>query len=244
MESALHIAPAGFAVVLVVVAVGAAVQGAVGFGANLLAAPVLAVVEPQALPATLMLLILPLAVAMGRREPHGVDWWAVGWLMAGRLPGTLAGALVVAVVAADTLSVLAGLAVLAAVATSLFTTTVPVTRATTFVTGVASGAMGTATSIGGPPLALLYQHREGHVLRGTLAAVFGLGTVLSLVVLAATGAVAGWHVGLALALLPGTACGIVASGPLARTLDGAWLRPAVLAVAAVAAAAAVIRGLA
>jgi uncharacterized protein len=244
VEAALHVSPLGYVIVLVVVTVGAAIQGSVGFGANLVAAPVLAVVEPAAMPATLTLLVLPLAVAMTRREVHGVDWPAVGWLMAGRLPGTVAGSLVVAAVAAETLSVLAGVAVLAAVATSVLTASVPVNRGTTVATGVASGAMGTATSIGGPPLALLYQHHEGPVLRATLAATFSLGTVLSFAALVAAGAVAPWHVALALALLPGTLCGVAASGRLARRVDGAWLRPAVLGFATLAAVLAVGRGLA
>jgi uncharacterized protein len=244
VDAALHTDPSGFVAMLVVVAVGAVIQGSVGFGANLVAAPVLAIIEPEALPATLTLLILPLAAAMVRREHHGVDWPAVGWLMVGRVPGTAIGAIVVAWVAVDTLSVLAGAGVLVAVGMSMLTTTMPITRRTTVATGVASGAMGTATSIGGPPMALLYQHHEGPVLRATLAATFALGTVLSLVGLAVAGVLAAWHAALALALLPGTIAGIAVSGRLARRLDGTWLRPTVLAFAAVTAAVAVVRGLA
>ena len=243
MDSALHLDATGYAVMLVVVTVGAAVQGTVGFGANMLAAPVLAVIEPEALPATLMVLVIALALPMVGRERHGVDWRAVGWLMAGRVPGTVIGSVVVVAVGANTLSVLAGAAVLVAVATSLLTATVPITPATTLVTGVASGAMGTATSIGGPPLALLYQHEEGARLRATLAATFVFGTLLSLTALAVAGAVAPWHLALALALLPGTALGVGISGRLTRLVDGAWLRPTVLVLAAVVAAAAVVRGL-
>ncbi len=244
MDAAIHLDPTGYVVMLVTVALGAAIQGSVGFGANLLAVPVLAVIEPEALPATLTLLILPLAVAMVRRERHGVDGPAVGWLMAGRVPGTVGGALVVAWVSGDTLSVLAGAGVLVAVGMSLLTTTVPVTPVTQVTAGVASGAMGTATSIGGPPLALLYQHHEGPVLRATLAATFSLGTVLSLVGLALAGAVEPWHLALAAALLPGTLAGVAASSRLAHRLDGAWLRPSVLVFAAATAAVAVVRGLA
>jgi uncharacterized membrane protein YfcA len=242
MTDVLHVAPAGLAIVLAVVAVGAAVQGTVGFGANLLVVPALAVVEPDALPVTPMLLVVPLAVAMVRREPHGVDRRAVGWLMLGRLPGTVAGTLIVAHVATDTLSVLSGAAVLVAVVTSVLTTTVPVTPATTVAAGVASGAMGTATSVGGPPLALLYQHHEGPVLRATLAATFALGTVLSLGFLLVAGVVEPWQLALALALAPGTAAGIAASGWLARRADARWLRPAVLVFAAVTAVVAIARG--
>jgi uncharacterized protein len=243
MADIVHLAPAAFAAVIVVVAVGAAVQGTVGFGANLVVVPVVAVVEPAALPVVPMLLVVPLAVAMVRREPHGVDRRAVGWLMLGRLPGTLIGTWVVARVTVDTISVLCGAGVLVAVVASLLTTTVRVTPATTVTAGLASGALGTAPSIGGPPVALLYQHHEGPVLRATLAAMFALGTVLSLGALAVAGVVDGWHMWLALALSPGTAVGVAGSGWLARRADSGWLRPAVLAFAAATALVAISRGL-
>jgi uncharacterized protein len=242
MTDIVHLVPAAFATVIAVVAIGAAVQGTVGFGANLVVVPVVAVAEPAALPVVPILLVMPLALAMVRREPHGVDRRAVGWLMLGRLPGTLIGTWVVARVAVDTVSVLCGVAVLVAVVASLLTTTVPVTPTTTVTAGLASGALGTATSIGGPPLALLYQHREGPVLRATLAATFALGTVLSFAALAVAGVVDAWHVWLALALLPGTAAGIAASGWLARRVDAGWLRPAVLLFATITAVVAIARG--
>ena len=77
-----------------------------GFGANLVVVPVVAVVEPAAVPVVPML-----GAAPGRRPwPSRAPTRTAGrwrWLMVGRLPGTLVGA-VVALVAADTLSVLCG----------------------------------------------------------------------------------------------------------------------------------------
>ena len=72
----------------------------------------------------------------------------------------------------------------------------------------------------------------------------GLGTGLSVVGLSLAGAVEGWHVWLAAALMPGTLAGVAGSNRLVGRVDGAWLRPAVLAFASVAAAVAVVRGLA
>jgi uncharacterized protein len=102
---------------------------------------------------------------------------------------------------------------------------------------------GTATSIGGPPLALLYQHHEGPVLRSTLAVTIGIGTVISLGGQALAGAVAGWQVLLALSLLPGIAAGLILGRVASRRLDERWLRPAVLAFATAAAVLAIWRGL-
>ena len=47
--------------------------------------------------------------------------------------------------------------------------------------GLLSGLAGTATSIGGPPVALLYQHRPPQQIRSTLAVVFTVGAAISLV---------------------------------------------------------------
>ena len=239
----IHLSAVEYLVTLAVVTVGAAVQGTLGFGANLLAVPVLALFEPAAVPAATTMMALPLANGMAVAERGHVDWPGVGWLMVGRIPGTVVGAAIVAVVAASTLSVLAGAAVLVAVALSLVTTTVVVNRATTMSAGLASGIMGTATSIGGPPLALLYQHHEGPILRSTLAVTIGIGTVISLGGQAVAGAVHGWQLLLALSLLPGVATGLALGRVVSRRVDERWLRPAVLAFATGAALLAVGRGL-
>jgi uncharacterized protein len=233
-----------FVLLLVTVTVGAAVQGSVGFGANLVAVPVVALVEAAALPATLTMWVLPLAVAMAVRERHGIDRRGALAIVAWRVPGTVVGALTVAMVSADTVSALAGAAVLVGVAVTASGVSVPVNPASTAAAGVASGAMGTATSIGGPPVALLYQRHEGPVLRSTLAVTFGAGLVISLVGQAAVGAVAGWHALLALSLLPGTAAGLGIARALSGRLDGPWLRPAVLTLAGITGLMAVVRSLA
>lgn len=223
---------------------GATVQGTIGFGAAVVAVPVLSLVVPEAIPVVVIIWAAPLVVAMAVRERQGVDWPGVGWITFGRLPGTAVGVWVVSSVATDTLSVMAGCAVLLAVLTSLIATAVPLTRTTKTATGFASGVMGTATSIGGPPVALLYQRHPGPVLRSTLAMTFVAGISISLVGLAAAGAIEGWHVLLALALLPGQAIGLAVSRRVARNVDARWLRPAVLVFVTVTAASAIGRGFA
>jgi uncharacterized membrane protein YfcA len=242
VTSALHLSVAEFALVMLAVGTGAVVQGAIGFGSNLVAVPVLALFNPDALPATLSLIVIPLALAMSLREHHAVDRPGVTWITIGRLPGTALGAWVVAVVSESTLAVLLGTGVLLAVAMTAFSPPVPVNRVTTTTAGVASGALGTATSIGGPPLALLYQHHEGPVLRSTLAVAFAFGTVLTLVALAIAGAIEPWHVALAAALVPALMIGLVLSRFVVGRLEGRWLRPTVLAFAAATAVLAIVRG--
>ncbi len=243
MIPSLHLSVIELAIVTLAVGVGAVVQGSVGFGSNLVAVPVLAIFSPDALPATLSLVVFPLTIAMVAREHHAVDRPGVTWITIGRLPGTALGAWVVAVVSGSTLSIVLGAGVLLAVAMTVFGPPVPVNRVSTTTAGIASGALGTATAIGGPPLALLYQHHEGPVLRATLAVAFAFGTVLSLIALAITGAIEPWHVALAAALLPGLLAGLVVSRLVIGRLDQSWLRPAVLTFAAATAVIGIVRGI-
>jgi uncharacterized protein len=238
-----HLSAAGLAVALTAVLAGAFVQGSVGFGVNILAAPVMALLEPDALPATLILAALPLAAGMLFREHSAIDGHGLRWLVVGRLPGTVLGALVVATLPADGLSVVIGALVLAAVAMSAVAPPLAVTRTSALAVGALSGAMGTASSIGGPPAALLYQHHPGAVLRSTTAALFVFGTILSAAALAVAGEMTADDVVLAVVLTPAIAGGLLLSHLLRHHIDAGWLRPAVLVVAAVAGVATLLRGL-
>jgi uncharacterized protein len=238
-----HLSAVELAVALTAVLAGSFVQGTVGFGVNILAAPVLALIEPAALPATLILAAFPLAAGMLVREHGAIDRDGLRWLVVGRLPGTLLGVVVVATLPADGLSAVIGALVLLAVAMSAVAPPLAVTRTSAVAVGALSGAMGTASSIGGPPAALLYQHHPGAVLRSTTAALFVLGTILSAAALAVAGEVTVDDVVLALVLTPAIAGGLLLAHLLAGRIDAGWLRPAVLVVAAAAGTATLLRGL-
>ena len=79
-------------------------------------------------------------------------------------------------------------------------------------------------------------------MRSTLAISFVLGIMMSLVGLALAGKVEGRHAVLALQLLPGMLAGLWASRWVVERLDERWLRPAVLAFAAVAGVVIVVLG--
>ena len=61
--------------------VGATVQGGIGFGMNLVTVPALALVLPEALPATVVLIGTPLAADMVRHEHHAVDRPGLLWIL-------------------------------------------------------------------------------------------------------------------------------------------------------------------
>ncbi|HKS53281.1 MAG TPA: sulfite exporter TauE/SafE family protein [Pseudonocardiaceae bacterium] len=219
-----------------IVALGALVQGTVGYGMALVAAPLLALVEPTYVPVPLILLTSAHAVLAAVRDWQHADWTGIGWAMAGRLPGTGLGVLAVVALSPRVFALLVGLGVLICVLLSLLSWRPRPRPGSLLLAGLVSGAGGTAASIGGPPLALLYQEAAGPRVRGTIGGYFVLGSVISLAALAAAGQVTGESLGRTAALAPFLLIGFALSGPARRVLDNGWTRRAVLSVAAASAA--------
>lgn len=231
------------AILAVAVAAGGVIQGSIGFGFALVAVPAMALVLPEALPATSLLIALPMTVVMALRERRSIDVQGFAWITGGRVLGTLAGVWLLAAVPTGSLSALLGGVIVAAAVISALGPEFEARRRTRFAAGVASGVMGTAGAVGGPALALVYQRQPGPVLRSTLAISFVVGVAMSLAALGVAGRVETWHGTLALELLPALVIGLAVSRITARYLDARWLRPVVLTFAASSGVYTLLRGL-
>jgi uncharacterized membrane protein YfcA len=229
------------AVVGAAVVAGALVQGTIGLGLGLVAAPVVTLADPGLMPDLMLWLAAALPVLTLAREWRHVDRRGLLWALAGRVPGTAIGVAVVTLASDRALGLAVGGMVLVAVAASLRDVRVRARRRSLLAAGVVSGAAGTATSIGGPPVALVLQHRPGPVVRATLGAYFAAGALMSLAGLALAGEVSRRPLLLAAALLPGLAIGFALAQPVRRRVDAGRLRPAILAVCAVSAAVLIVR---
>ena len=170
-----------------IVTVSAALQGSVGIGFSVVAAPLLLLIDWRFVPGPLLLGGLLLVILMAIRERHSIDGSGLKWAFAGLLPGTLSGALILAVLPGQTMALFFGGLVLLAVVMSAaglkFTPTPPVLAGA----GLLSGLMSATSSISGPPMALVYQHKPGSSLRGSLSGFFLASTTLSLLALGGVG---------------------------------------------------------
>jgi uncharacterized membrane protein YfcA len=240
-----HVSGAEWLVIALTVAAAATVQGVVGFGSNLLAVPVVALIVPAALPGAMVIPGIPMAVTMALHERDHVDRRGTRFLLIGRVPGTVLGVAVVAAVSTSTLAIVIGLIVIAAVGLSVLASHLHpgVTPTTATVTGVATGLTGTAAAIDGPPLALLYQHHPPPEFRSTLATQFAIGSVFTLTALVLGRQLHGWQVLLGLSLIPSYLAGLGLSFVIRPRVHGRNLRPAVLTIAALAGLAAMLRGI-
>lgn len=174
-----------------VVMLGAAIQSSSGMGLAVVSLPVLALVMPERMPQVLLLLGMPMLTWMVWSEREHVRLHGLTPVIAGRFVGTAPGALVVTVLTAAQLNLFFAIASLAAVAGVLAALRTARLHRTdglpAFTGGVASGLMGTAAGVGGPPLAWLYAGRDGPDIRANLSIVFLVGNVVSLASLALAG---------------------------------------------------------
>jgi len=208
----------------------ASLQASIGFGMGMLAAPIIALVDPGLLPATIIMLALLVTVMVTARERSELDLRGAGWALVGRIPGSLCGAWLVAVLPGESLSWLVAGTVVVGVLLAFFGWTPPPRRFNLVTAGAASGIMGTATSIGGAPMALVWQGHHGARLRGTMSAFFMVGSAVSLAALAVAGAITPRILLLVAWMLPAALAGYAVSRFLNRFLDAK--RQRVLALSA------------
>ena len=223
------------ALVTLVMAISAIVQGAVGFGLGLIAIPFLIYLDLRFVPGPLLVAALTLHMLVLQRDWSGVDGSGLTALLSGRVLGTIPAALLLAILPLDSTKILLAGVVLAGALMGMLHRGGRPTRAVLFAAGAASGFMATSAGLGGPPVALVYQHESGLRLRGTLASYFIVGSMLSLVALALAGRFGAEELRLSALLVPGTALGYFMSRPAAAYLDAGRTRAAVLTVSALTA---------
>jgi hypothetical protein len=223
--------PETFSWLALAVASGAFIQGSTGMGFALIVAPVLGILQPSLLPVGLLVLMLPLNAAVAWRERAAIDLMGTKWITLGRVLGTFGGLWVLIVLPLNYLNILIGVSTIAAsVATWLAPVFSPGKRA--FVsTGVITGITETATGIGGPPLALVYQHMPVATLRASVALCFLIGEVVSLVVLAGSGHLESSGITPMIWLLPALLAGMLLSHRVHKSINGRFLRNFVMVFA-------------
>jgi uncharacterized protein len=224
----------------IAVLVGAVIQGAVGMGVGLVAAPIVTLLNPSLMPGSLLVcgMLMP-AMSLATEHRH-VDP-RVGWVFAGRLAGTLPGIAIVAALPRDELAIAVGVMTLLAVALTMRAYALPVTRLTLTGAGFLSAIGATTAAIGGPPMALVYQRSDPRTVRSTMALVFVVGSAMSIAGLAVAGQMSQTELLTGLAFFPFFGVGFLLSLPLRRHLRGAVFRYTVLVVVSASALAVLVR---
>jgi uncharacterized membrane protein YfcA len=223
------------------VLVGAVVQGSVGFGIVVVAAPFVIWAAPELMPGTMLVcgFVLPVMHLLGSwRE---VDRGHVTPALAARLALTPVGVWVVAVSSPRLIALLVGVLVLVVAALSWAAPAFEPSTRNLVLAGALTGISGTTAAVGGPFVAMTLQHQPAEELRATLAAFFTVGSVASLTGLAIAGELTGGQLVWGVVLVPFLVVGYLLSRPVTRRLDGERLRSVMLAFCVVAGASIILR---
>lgn len=231
------------AVLGLTVLVGAFLQGSTGIGFALLVAPVAGLIDPLLLPVAVLILMLPLNGMVAWREREHIDLRGAGWITVARVAATPLGVWLLAAVPEHQLGLLIGGVTILAALVSLVVPAFNPNRPALLVAGAVTGVSETASGIGGPPYALVYQHRPAPELRATVALCFLVGEVVSLIALSIGSRLTGPGLGASLWLLPVVVAGVWLSSRVHHRVGGRGLRIGILVFAVFSGAIVVLRAL-
>jgi uncharacterized membrane protein YfcA len=221
-----------FAGMAAVVFGAALTQGIGGIGFAMVSAPISVLLFPELVPGPLLVLGTGLALLGALRDFASINWRSLGVIMSGRVVGTIVGAATVSVMSTTLFSVVLAVLILVGVALSVSGWRVHATTGNLVAAGAASGFMGTITSSGAPPYAIVMQRVAPAELRGTIGCVFFAGGFFSLVMLGVVGHFDAKQFWLGLILFPFMMAGFAVSTPLTKFFSREATRYFLLALAA------------
>jgi uncharacterized membrane protein YfcA len=167
------------AAAVVVVFFSSAIQSSFGIGGALIAAPALLLINPVFVPLPVLVSNIFVSALASRREWPAVCRRDLFYMLAGRLAGTIPALILLGLISQKSFGLAFGVTLLIAVALSVIGLQVPVNRLSLFLAGSLSGLMGTTSSIGGPPMALVYRHVEAARFRATMSMQLLVGGLIS-----------------------------------------------------------------
>jgi len=232
-----------FALAFLIIVCAAIAQGSLGVGFGIVSAPILAILDPSLVPGPLLVLAVTTSAIIAVRDRRDFRLGNLGYALAGRIPASLLGGLTASLLSPRMFLLVFGVLVLLAVVLSLSGLRFQPTKRSLFAAGLASGYMGTITSVGTPPMAIVYQHSPGAEVRANMSAFLVVGGIVSVLSLALFGAFGWSDLFLSLKLLPALLIGAWLSKPVSRHVDNGWMRPAILVLCAAASALLLFRAL-
>lgn len=213
-----------------IIFIGSTVQGVIGFGLGTISTPIMALIKPELVPIVVLCLAFVIACTTLHRSWSETDWKMVWYSNIARLPGTALAVWALAILSTNSLQLFIGCAVIFTMVLSSLGWTPKVNAPNTIFAGVLSGFLGTSTSIGGPPMALLMKSFNPTKARGTLSATFVFGSVVSMVTLGIGGQISTYQLKFAAIYLPLAILGLFAASYFNRFVDRKLLNRIVISV--------------
>lgn len=201
-----------------------------------IAAPIFVLLNPMWVPVALTLCALFLSILNTWNQRQHLELRALALPFITRIPGTIVGAWLLLQLNANTLQMFVACCVLLAVVISYYGAQFEYTPKRMGAAAFASGIMGTTTSIGGPPMALVMQHGNPKNVRANLSLYFAYSCTLSMCSYYAIGLLNTQLLMESMSFLPVCVLGFVLGKKArGRVDDGNRFRPLLLVICSAAA---------
>ncbi|MCY3925512.1 MAG: sulfite exporter TauE/SafE family protein [bacterium] len=213
------------------VAGGAIVQGSVGVGLSLVAAPPLVAIDPTFIPGPLVIVGQIIGIRHIIVEGAHIDWRAFRHALWGLPVGLAAGFAVLELVPETVRTILIGALVAGSALVLLAGFRLRQTRRTEIAGGLTCSFGAIAAALPGAPLGICFSEMRPPVLRSTSSAYIAVVGGAGIALLAVRGNFGLHELKLIGYLAPGMFIGLAVSRLVRPFLDRTWFRPAVLTVA-------------
>ncbi|WP_369326014.1 sulfite exporter TauE/SafE family protein [Alcaligenes nematophilus] len=204
--------PLSWLLMALLVVLAAFLQGVGGVGFAMLVAPIAALIFPQLVPGPLLALGGSVSLLAALRERQHIVPDVVVCALGGRATGSIIAILAMTQLPIEVVNLGFALAILAAVALSAWGLRILPSKLNMILAGIASGIMGTLTSVGAPALAIAMQNLAPAQLRASLGLILFLGASLSLILLVVAGLFSWQQAMLSIVLYPFMLLGFALSG--------------------------------
>ncbi|PAJ75425.1 hypothetical protein CJF42_05495 [Pseudoalteromonas sp. NBT06-2] len=212
-------------VALIAVIAGSALQSMSGFGLAVIASPVLVIINTNFLPAPMLALGCILSLINCIRYHQQLSFSNIKLALLARIPGSVLGIFLLTLLPPIFFAVCFSLLIMLSVLLTYRRVNIEHGSRNLVLAGFFSGLMGTTTSVGGPPIALVYQNSKLSTVRAELGLFFLIGTLMSVVMLVVSGNINYAQVQLTLPLIPALFVGFGLSFYLDKYLGQRYLKP-------------------
>ncbi|MEH6472113.1 MAG: sulfite exporter TauE/SafE family protein [Halopseudomonas sp.] len=227
---------------LLIVTCGIMLQTWVGIGFGLLAAPLLYLINPAFVPGPILILGFSLSLLVVLKQHAHLSWRRIMPAIIARLPGSWCGAALLVAVPQYGLSLMFGASLMLAVLVTWRSCKITTTPWNLTIGGFFSGLIGTATSIGGPPIALVYQQQNRITARNEIAAFFLIGTPISILMLVLQDRIDQASLLFSVELLPGVLFGFWLANKLDGRINTTSAKPVLLMISTASALMVIYKG--
>lgn len=213
-----------------VMTLAATLQASFGYGYGIVAVPLLLLINPDFVPAPFIFVSLILMISVSFANRKSLAGKPLLWIVIGLVVGTPVGVALLKYFKDFNYSVAVAGVILFGVGLSLLRIKISINPLSQWLAGFMAAVMGTATGVGGAPIALLYQYEKGWEIRAVLSLLFCIASFFSFIGVAAGGLFQTQQFILSAYLLPGVFIGHWLGARLAKITDKGYSRSAIIAL--------------